>query len=82
MKVKTVTLTRVHKINIGNYENLSVGASIVAEVEENDGLVHVSEELEASLDDVLDKPVERVLRLAEHHPKINESHTWDYYEYD
>ena len=82
MKITSITRGRSHKINPGNYESIEISSHVTAELDDNDDPVEVGVELETLLDSVLDKPVERILLLAKDHPKIEESHTWDFYEYE
>jgi hypothetical protein len=73
---------RSHKANPGNYESIDTGTRIEIDTEIDTDYAgmsddEIAEDLEARLDILLDKPVDRVLRLG---GTINESHLWDYYE--
>lgn len=82
MKITNVTRHREHKINVGNYESVVLGAFISAQPDVEDDPLDVADSLDSLLDDALDKPIERVLALAKEHPEINESHTWGFYQYE
>lgn len=81
MKITKISRTRAHKVNLGNYENIMLGSTIEAELEDGEDVEDAADDLDALLDAVLDKPVQRALKSTSD-AEADNSHVWDFYEYD
>jgi hypothetical protein len=74
---------RAHKVRPGEYESIDIGASVEIDTEDpefkNMDIEEIREDLDAILDDLVDKDVNRALKLG---GTMEESHLWDFYEKD
>lgn len=79
-----IVVWRAHKARPVDYESVDLGARIEIDTETDPEFKdmsydEISADLEAGLDELLDKPVNRALKLG---GTMEESHLWDFYEKD
>lgn len=80
-----ISMWRDHKVQPEQYESLNFGARVEIDTEIDTKYAdmepeEISAELQEQLDLMLDKPVDRAVRLPG--STMEQSHIWDYYEKD